>query len=197
MRKNEKLILTDADGVLLDWNNEFNRWAQSRGYNEVRSDVYDMHLCYDISPIKAKKIIKQFNESAAICQLPTFRDSKFWVKRIYEELGYKFRVITSVSLCPYSIEARRMNLEYHFGDAIESLVCLDTGADKWDVLSKYKDTGLWGIEDKTQNALAGKHFGLKSVLIEHDHNIEASVTYDILRVKDWKQIYRLIKKDMN
>lgn len=188
-----KLILTDCDGVLLNWNDAFTKWAIERGYEEVRSDVYDLHLCFEISKSEAKRIIRQFNESAAICQLDTFRDSKFWVKRIYEELGYKFRVITSMSLCPYAIKAREINLKYHFGDAIESLISLDTGANKDDVLNEYKDTGLYWVEDKPSNAVAGVNSGLKSILIEHDHNLD-HFHEDIVKVQNWKQIYNIIKK---
>ena len=189
-----KLILTDCDGVLLDWAKTFNKWAADRGYVEVRSDVYDMHLCYDISKSEAKKIIRQFNESAAICQLDTFRDSKFYVKRIHEELGYKFRVITSLSLCPYSIEARRINLQTHFGDVIESLVSLDTGADKDSELEQYKGSGLWWIEDKPENSIAGRNVGLKSILIDHNHNIDHDI-YGVRRVSTWKKIYDIVKEN--
>lgn len=188
------IILTDCDGVLLDWNHAFNTWCSERGYVMVRSDVYDMHLCYDISKREARDIIKQFNESAVMCQLPTFRDSKFWVRRIHEEFGYRFRVITSMSTCPYAINARVINLRSHFGEAIEKVISLDTGADKYDALTPYAGSNLFWIEDKLSNAITGKSLGLRSVLIEHDHNLDGIDT-DIPRVKDWKSIYRMLKKE--
>lgn len=190
-----KIVLVDADGVLLNWMDTFREWAEQRGYNEVNPGVYDMHLYYNIAKEDAKNLIIEFNESAAICQLAAFRDSKYWVKRIYEELGYKFRVITSLSTCPYAGKAREMNLKQHFGDAIETVICLETGADKDDALTPYMGSGLVWVEDKFQNYALGKALGLKSILMEHDHNAD-EVEHDDVVVQSWKQIYKIIKKGL-
>lgn len=188
------LILTDADGVLLDWNASFREWLSDRGYTEIRDDVYDLHICYDIAKEEAKALIRQFNESAAICQIGPFRDSVWWVKRIHQELGYRFRVITSMSLCRYAYGARQINLRNHFGDAIESLISLDTGAGKYDILSR-QPKGLYWIEDKYENAIDGYSLGLKSILVEHNHNLDRipHLPKDVPVVRDWGEIYYIIK----
>ena len=191
----DKVVLADCDGVLLDWAGTFNRWAKDRGYNKVSSEHYDMHLCYDITKDESRELINTFNESAAICQLEPFRDSKFWVKRIYEEFGFKFRVITSLSTCPYAGKARDMNLRYHFGEAIEEVICLETGSRKLEALRPYEYTGMFWIEDKFENYKDGLDLGLNSILISHDHNI-TSRSYDDVVVDNWKQIYKIIKKSV-
>ena len=43
-----KVILTDCDGVLVDWLYAFDAWMRDKGYNKVRSDVYELELCYNI-----------------------------------------------------------------------------------------------------------------------------------------------------
>lgn len=190
----DKIILVDCDGVLLNWADAFNEWAAERGFTQVRSDVYDMHLCYDISDMDAQNLMIEFNESAAICQLEPFRDSKYWVRRIYEELGYEFRVITSLSLCPYAARARELNLHIHFGEAIESVVCLETGAPKDGVLEEYAGSEYFWIEDKPENAVTGFNFGLRSILMRHDHNTNNVPLAGITIVDTWKQIYKIVKK---
>jgi hypothetical protein len=80
-----------------------------------------------------------------------------------------------------------------FGNAIESVICLDTGADKDEALSPYKDSGLWWIEDKPANADVGHNLGLKSILIEHGHNMHHECSYPV--VKNWKEIYELITSE--
>ena len=188
-----KLILTDADGVLLDWEWAFSVWMQERGYTlaEGAKQSYYLHHHYnELEEKDAKKVVRTFNESAAIGFLPALRDSTYYVKRLHEEYGYQFRVITSLSIDKNAQRLREMNLRKIFGDAIESVICLATGADKDDALAPYKDSGMWWIEDKWENADVGHNLGLKSILVEHGHNMHHTPTYPV--VKNWKEIYELI-----
>ena len=190
-----KLILTDADGVLLDWEWAFRVWMQERGYQfeEAGKNNYYLHHHYkDTTKEEIKKLVKFFNESAAIGFLPALRDSVHYVKRLHEEHGYQFRVITSLSLDKNAGRLREMNLRKLFGDAIESVICLDTGADKDEALAPYKDSGLYWIEDKPENADVGHELGLKSILIEHGHNMHHQCTYSL--AKTWKEVYEIITR---
>jgi hypothetical protein len=190
----ENVILVDADGCLLDWEFAFNIWMEQHGFEEVAGSKfhYDMAVRYGISKEQIVKLIKMFNESAAIGFLPPLRDAMHYVKRLHEEHGYVFHCITSVSVEPNAVRLREMNLRKLFGEtAFQKIVCLDTGADKDRALFPYRDTGCWWIEDKPQNAEAGAKIGLRSLLIEHGHNM----TYyhpDITIVKNWAEIYELI-----
>jgi hypothetical protein len=194
--KTKNLILSDADGVLLDWEWAFTVWMQEKGYTiaDGHKKTYNLHHWFtDLELPEARKLIIQFNESAAIGFLPAFRDSMFYVKRLYEEHGYKFRVITSLSLDANAGRLRDMNLRKLFGDAIDSVVCLDTGADKDEALAPYKGTGLYWIEDKPSNADLGLELGLKSLLVEHGHNMHHD-NANLPVVKSWKEIYDIITK---
>jgi FMN phosphatase YigB (HAD superfamily) len=191
-----KLILTDADGVLLDWEWAFSVWMRERGYTltaDNKKSYYLHHHYNELEEKDAKKIVKQFNESAAIGFLPALRDSTYYVKRLHEEYGYQFRVITSLSLDKDAQRLREMNLHKIFGDAIESVICLATGADKDEALAPYEGSGQWWIEDKPQNADVGHKLGLKSILVEHGHNMDHMCPYPV--VKNWKEIYELIISD--
>ena len=192
---NKKLILTDADGVLLDWEWAFQVWMTERGFkfkNEGKKNYYLHHHYHDMTQQEIKQLVKYFNESAAIGFLPALRDSVYWVKRIHEEHGYQFRVITSLSKDENAGKLREMNLRKLFGNAIESVICLDTGADKDEALAPYKDSGLWWIEDKPANADLGHTLGLKSILMEHGHNMDHKCLYPV--AKNWKQIYDLVSQ---
>ena len=192
----EKIILTDADGVLLDWEWAFSVWMREKGYTmtEGAKQSYYLHEHYqELDQKDAKKIVKQFNESAAIGFLPALRDSTYYVKRLHEEHGYKFRVITSLSKNRDAQRLRDMNLRKIFGDAIEDVICLDTGADKDEALAPYQNSGMWWIEDKPQNADVGHELGLSSLLVEHGHNMTHTCNYPV--VKNWKEIYEIITKE--
>ena len=190
---NDKLILTDADGVLLDWEYAFNVWMEQHGFQKQDGYqfIYDIGDRFGIPKDQSKKLVKIFNESAAIGFLPALRDATYYVKRLHEEHGYQFRVITSLSLDPNAGKLREMNLRKIFGDAIETVICLDTGADKDEELVKYKDSNLWWIEDKPANALAGVNVGLNSILVEHGHNMHHD--NDSIKIaKNWREIYEII-----
>ena len=195
MKYNDKVILTDADGVLLNWEYAFTCWMEQHGHTVIEGGnlLYDMAQRFDITSSQAWQQVKVFNESAAMGFLPALRDAMYYVKRLHEEHGYVFRCITSMSLDPNAKKLRQMNLEKLFGKtAFEELVCLDTGADKDDALAPYKDSGLWWIEDKMSNAVAGLNVGLRPILIEHGFNMNDTVPPGITKVVNWKEIYHLI-----
>ena len=188
-----RLILTDCDGVCLDWEYAFNVWMQEHGFTEVLDSKlsYDMSIRYNIPKEQVRKLIKNFNESAAIGFLPAHRDAMYYIKRLHEEHGFRFHAITSLSLDPNAQKLREMNLHKLFGvTAFERIVCLNTGAHKDEALEEYEGTGCWWIEDKPENADVGHKMGLKSILVEHGHNMHLKCPYPI--VKNWKQIYHII-----
>ena len=185
----KKLILTDCDGVLLNWEYAFDCWMEDRGNKLITKDTYDICVRYGITKFEARGQIKIFNECAAIGFLPPLRDAMHYVKKLHEEHGYVFRVITSLSTDPYAKKLRIRNLEKLFGTAIDDVICLATGADKDDVLEPYRDSGLFWLEDKEENAELGKAMGLKSLLIEHEHNMDNT---NVPIVKNWKEIYEIV-----
>jgi FMN phosphatase YigB (HAD superfamily) len=190
----KNLILVDADGVLLDWEFAFSIWMEEHGFvkREGHQFEYDIGVRYGIDRDQSFKLIKMFNESAAIGFLPPLRDAMYYVKRLHEEHGYVFHCITSLSTDVNAGRLREMNLRKLFGrTAFEGVTCLATGADKTSALESYAGSGLWWFEDKIENAIVGHEMGLNSVLVEHGHNMTFEHP-NIPRVKNWKEIYHLI-----
>lgn len=190
----KKLILTDSDGVLTDWEFAFRVWMQEHGYtfNRDYKNSYYLRDHYGLSDDVLLDLIRRFNESASIGFLPAVRDASFYVKLLHEEHNYQFRVITSLSLDKNAQKLRIMNLEKLFGSAIESIIFLDTNQNKKHVLEEYKDSGLFWLEDKVENADDGHSLGLNSLLVEHGYNMHHQCSYPI--VKNWKEIYEIVTK---
>ena len=190
----QRVILVDADGVLLNWEYAFAIWMEQHGFTKAEGGqfVYDIGERYNIDHQQSKKLIRMFNESAAIGFLPPLRDAMYYVKRLHEEHGYVFHCITSLSQDINAQRLREMNLSKLFGEtAFECVTCLDTGADKNYALEEYANSGCWWVEDKPENAEVGLDLGLKSILMEHGHNMN-HVNERIPVVKNWREIYELI-----
>jgi FMN phosphatase YigB (HAD superfamily) len=187
---NEKIILTDCDGVMLDWEGAFSQWMIQKGYTKQVDAIYDISTAYGIEKADGKRLVKEFNESAWMGFLPAFRDARSGVAKLVEA-GYQFVVITSLSLDEKARLLRISNLKNVFGmNVCKEVICLDTGADKDAALAeytaKYPDAKFW-LEDKTENAECGLQFGLTSVLIKHGHNEDCD-NPAIKKLDDWNAI---------
>ena len=189
-----KIILTDVDGVLLDWEYSFDVWMRQHGFNKVADGhlKYNIGKRYGIDAEQGKKLIKIFNESAFMGFLPPLRDAMYYVKRLHEEHGYVFHCITSMTKDENAQELRRMNLRKLFGEtAFEKFIFLDTGADKDEALEPYRGSGYLWVEDKIVNCQVGTSLGLDSMLMEHGHNMDYTDP-EIPRVKNWRDIYEKV-----
>lgn len=186
------VILTDCDGVLLDWESSFVEWMAIHGHYIVKKDVYDISEMFGITKEQSNMYTRFFNESSQIGYLNPLRDSMYYIDLLHKKHGYTFHVITSLSNNEYSQKARTENLKRIFGEtAITKFIYLDCGANKDLVLSKYKDTNLFWVEDKPENAIAGYKLGLKSILMAHGYNQDSYPRWDskIPRVNNWQEFY--------
>jgi len=189
---NEKIILTDCDGVLLAWEGAFHEWMISKGFTKKEEATYDISKTFGIPKSLGKKLVKEFNESAWMGFLPAYKDARSGVAKLVEH-GWKFVVITSLSLDPKAQMLRVSNLKNIFGkNVFVDVVCLDTGEDKDTELVKFDGSGLWWIEDKPENAECGLKYGLKPIIIEHDHNKDHKVD-GIVYAYDWEAIFNIIE----
>jgi hypothetical protein len=187
-----KVILTDCDGVLMNWEYAFNTWMQAHGYEMTASGPghYDMGDRYGLANAEKKRLVKFFNESAAIGFLPPLRDAMHYVDLLHRKHGYVFHMITSLSLDHNAQALRIQNTKKLFGEtAFEKFIFCDTGADKDEVLEPYRASGLLWIEDKVENAELGDTLGLESVLIEHGHNMTNS---KFPLMASWSDLYEYI-----
>ena len=191
-----KIILTDIDGVVLNWEYAFGEYMEFQGHQPVEghNKFYSVRQKYNLpTDASGDLVIKTFNESAAIGFLPPLRDAQYFIKKLHEQHQYQFIALTSLSLLPYAQQLREKNLKKLFGDnCFAEVNCLDTGADKDDILDVYarEYPGAYWIEDKPQNADVGIALGLQSILIEHGHNMNYDGQAKV--VVNWEEIYNII-----
>ena len=200
MPTSNRIILTDVDGVLLEWENHFTKWMITRGHKlkEDYKSEYDMGKrfifysnVFNEDPNYIKLAIREFNKSAWMATQPPMPGSQTWVKLLHAE-GWTFIPISSQTSDIPAQELRKRRLEELFGEyAFYNFHILDTGQDKDDILAEFHGTGLWWIEDKWTNAYAGLKYGLKPLFVDHPYNREYSHP-DITRVNNWQDIHKIV-----
>jgi len=192
----KKIIVTDVDGVLLNWEDAFQIWMQHQGFEKVKKHkfIYNAAEQFGLEKDEGKKWVRIFNQSAAIGFLPPLRDAQEIVKLLNNNYGYRFVICTSLSLDKAAQELRTRNLKKIFGDVFEEFVYLDTGADKDDALyqlgKKYRGC-LW-VEDKVENATAGFNVDFEPIVMEHGYNMHDEHNYFV--AKNWEDIYLKVSK---
>jgi|TARA_B100000902_G_scaffold30247_1_gene36208 phosphoglycolate phosphatase-like HAD superfamily hydrolase len=188
---NKNLILTDCDGVLLNWENSFIEWMSEQGFTPAPDNFgYDMSKRFGEKKAKIKSLVREFNNSAWIGFLKPHLDAVWGVEQLAAK-GWRFGAITSLSEDVYAGKMREYNLQQLFGDVFDFVTCIDTGADKDEALLPYKDSGLYWLEDKPENAKLGADLGLKTIMLRHKHN----ASFDDARIKtvdNWAQLVNYV-----
>ena len=74
----KKIIVTDVDGVLLNWEDAFQIWMEHQGFKRTKGHqfIYNAAEQFDLKKGEGKKWVRLFNESAAIGFLPPLRDAQ-------------------------------------------------------------------------------------------------------------------------
>ena len=97
----DKIILTDCDGVLLDWEFHFYRWLEKTA---GISNEYNVGKAVGISQKEGSRYVNLFNRSEEMKRLSPLRDAIKYVRKLHEEHGYIFHVITSQTNCKLAQE---------------------------------------------------------------------------------------------
>ncbi len=191
----KKIILTDVDGVLLNWNSGFHNFMEFYSIEEKESEKnrYSLHKRYGSSRPFMNKMVAEFNASERNERLEPLADAVEYVDKLSKD-GYVFYAITNVGSDPQTTMRRTKNLNDVFGDVFKSIICLDIGESKFLTLSRWENSGLPWIEDKFTNALDGHSLGLNTILVDAEYNRDFSTTR-FPRVScetPWKEIYGII-----
>lgn len=196
---NEKIILTDADGCLFNWNCTFNQFMVDKGYTIIpgEEENYSVEERFGLTFDGKMDFIKEFNHSDRIRHLPPHADAKKYVAKLNDE-GYKFIVVTSLSEKPSAHDHRTHNLKEHFGDAIIGLHCLRIGVHKAEKLRQWEGSNMFWVEDHVSNAIAGSKLGLRSIVIDHVYNTRYDQDDHLLYARasqdtPWADIYEIVK----
>lgn len=195
----DKIILTDCDGVLLDWREGFLEWLPDHISDTLAVDALgqeNFNNAFDYDQRHIDDLAHEFNESDAIKSLKPWRDAVEYVPRL-ADLGFVFHAYTAMGTKEVSHRLRAYNLYTLFGDCFDVLQCLPVGSSKRFMLEQYQGSGLFWIEDHIGHAQDGHALGLKSVLVSDMSNAEHT-DLDFPRTSietPWQDIYEMVLKE--
>ena len=190
----KKLILSDCDGCICNWNSGFEQYMSELGFPKIPNTdhEYSIQSRYDVSSNIANKFVTEFNESENIASLQPFADSLKYIDKL-AYMGFRFVIITSLSDNPLAKIHRTKNLTKLFGNVFDDIICIKMGSNKLSELMKWKDSGYFWIEDHIQQSEAGYKAGLSPILINHEYNESYTPDYPKVSAEQpWKEVYERI-----
>lgn len=194
-------ILTDCDGVLLDWNTAFDKYMLLEHGAEVLNDyTYCIGTRYGWRPEAGIAEVLKFNSTKAVHDLDPIPGAVEAMKVLNEAYGCRFTVVSSLSDDPKKRDARENNLVDVFGNVFDDVICLKLTRTKADVLREYPRGTVW-LEDHAANAAIGHALGLRSHLLAHNYNRDEATELLVENKIDgyhnnWSEMLLAIIKDI-
>ncbi len=181
----DKIIYTDIDVTLLDFNVSFESYLRSIDYIGDQYPIgflkgeNNLAAVMGIPAEESAQLVHDFFETSHFSELPAIEGSVEAVQSLYRD-GWRF---IAISACPSSVgaEARKSNLENVFNIPFEEVHLTGFGGCKREILSQFKPT-IW-VEDHVGHANVGHELGYRSYLLTHKHN--KGVRTDAFRMDDW------------
>jgi len=194
-------ILTDCDGVLLDWSTAFDKYMLlQHGLDVIHDSTYCIGKRYGISPDAGRDAVLIFNTTDAVHDLKPVPGAVEAMRILNEVYECRFTVVSSLSDDPKKRDAREKNLVDTFGDIFDDVICLKLTRSKADVLKNYPTGTIW-LEDHATNAALGHSLGLRSHLLAHSYNRDEAAELLVENKIDgyhnnWPEMLTAIIKDI-
>ena len=164
-----KKILTDVDGVLLNWRKQFFTWMDNEGYTVVRPKSHSIARTFDLDRVTELEQVKDFNESVWISHLEALDNAVDGVKKL-TKAGYTIDVCSAIVVKILNCEAVVTNKVAKF-PSFTHMKPYYVGLDKpkTSFFEEYRDSGCYWVEDLPKNALAGLEYGLRPLLVSESY----------------------------
>jgi 5'(3')-deoxyribonucleotidase len=188
-RTKKPVLLTDVDGVVVDWVKTFGEFVTSKGFTLQfeHPQTWGMTEWFNASANQITELITEMNSSEIFARIPIFPDAQKVLPQLAEK--YDLVAITSCSNDALTIARRKRNLEM-IDVKFKEVHCLNFNESKKDWLKSYPTT-VW-VEDRFEGAECGVETGHKSILINRPYNLNQS-HQKIIKVDSWYQIQNLLK----
>lgn len=192
----KKTLVTDCDGVLLQWLTHVPDFVEELGLDtsHLRDCMKGNQFIpfFDLFAAKNEKEaferLEAYQESDYLKRLPIMEDgAEKAISNLSKE--YEIIVVTSFSENPKAQRNRAENLELRYGNAISDLICLPQAADKTEVLkdlAKSRDVKIW-LDDQIKHVHHGINAGIDSYQYTHGMDCGRN-TGEVKEIDSWKKV---------
>lgn len=196
----KKTLLTDCDGVLLDWLSGIPAFLEDLGMDsshlkerlEGNQFVPIEEIFMSESLEQALARMSQYQTSEYLKSLPVIEAGcELPISRLSEE--YDIIVVTSFSEDKVAHQNREDNLRLRYGDSISDLICLPFSANKTDALrdlAKKTDARIW-LDDQIKHVHHGIEAGLDSYQYTHLMSCGRN-TGEVPEVDSWNKVEQIL-----
>jgi hypothetical protein len=194
--KGAGILCVDIDGVLADYVDGYIDFLIRKGVvgvevKNIPLSTYNIAEGLSIDKGLEEMAKREFQENGGFSSLPVYPQSASVLKSAREQ-GYR---IALISARPY-LEVRRIHADTvkWLGDNNVPYDAIFWGKDKADIVySKlYPIKPKYFIEDRDKHAIELANEGIKVLLLDKEYN-QGVIHPNIVRVKDWQEIYAIIK----
>lgn len=184
-------MLTDVDGVLLNWIDAFENNMKKQGYESNPIFSGDMGIpiekMFNIPRSEAIQKIYEFNRSEHMYNLDVMPGAVEAIKKIYT----KYNRIHIITACGEEAKnARIYNLRNKFGDIFEAIHFVEIEKSKKKILLNYQNYKSYFIEDNYKHALDAKELGLRPIILKNN-----KVYDDMPSYRTWSGILNYLEID--
>lgn len=183
----EKILISDIDSTLLDFNSKWEIFVAERGVAIPYEGFLQGHCrltdALGLDEEVEMNLVYEFFDSEHFYDLPAVKGAREALQRLYSA-GWQF---IAVSACPNGesvSEGRKRNLEAVLGVPFLAVHTTGVGGGKRAALAQFAPT-VW-VEDHFENAVTGHELGYRTFLINqlHNNHHDAPMT----RVDTWGEI---------
>lgn len=196
-------IITDVDGVLLDWFSGFEKWiVEIKGIKPLHDTSPSTYKLTDKYPLTFEEIvdhIAEFNSGPSFEGLKAIDGAVEYLNMLLVDNSKDVSWLSSGSVEGKEEECfdmRSKNLRECFGKDIPGTL-LVMSASKKEYLKKYKEEfgeNLIFIEDSLEHAEVAVDLGIKTILLGYSYNITKKNSKLLYKAKDWKEVYSQINR---
>jgi DNA-binding beta-propeller fold protein YncE len=201
---NKPTILTDVDGVLLNFLKAFSEFLKSKSlfkeefeFKIKGNEYFDLKELITLScPVECESIINEFYLSKEIGKLKEQQDG---LTDIIQSLNNDFNLIciTCIGTTEHLKEQRQKNLINVFGDCFKEIHCINITDSKEDLISSLskKYDVITYVDDRLKHINEAINAGVKPILFiqGYPHNEESNEYYV---ANCWHDIKSIISSEL-
>lgn len=197
---NRKVILTDVDGVLLEYDSHLDAYLRAEKDIHLTSEDWEgKRFLFEAANIDEDyeiSIFVDFMHSNYFRSMPSKPCAADVVMRLHAQ-GYRFVAITSVGQGVDHQDMKRThdnrlhNLELRFPGVFDDVYMTQFHESKHDILAKF-NASVW-VEDTIKNANIGHALGHHSIIMKSQRYRARDNVHGLPVVDNWHQIEYMIK----